>query len=129
MPSPQTLSNRVAALFAAINARNVPAWIACFATEAENRDPANAAPQTGHAEIRAALEGAVAAFAAISIKADHVFINGDQAAVKWTAQFTAQSGKSASCEGVDVIDFNAAGEIQRLMAFWNPDAMMAQLAE
>ena len=128
MLSAETVTDRIGALFAAINALDVPAWLACFAADAENYDPANVVPQTGHAEIRAALEGAAAAFAAISIRADHVFINGDQAAVKWTAQFTAQNGKNAPAEGIDVINFNSIGKIQRLMAFWHPDAMMAQLA-
>lgn len=129
MLTPETMQDTVAALFAAICDLNVEAWLACFAPDAENRDPAEAPPQVGHAVIRAGLEAAVNTFAAISITADSVFINGDQAAVKWTARFEAKNGKAAHCEGVDVIDFDAESKIQVLRAFWNPAAMMAQLAD
>ena len=129
MLTPETIQDTVAALFAAIQGLDVEAWLACFAPDAENRDPADAPPQAGHAAIRAGLEAAVNTFAAISITADNVFSAGNQAAVKWTAQFEAKNGKSAHCEGVDVIDFNAEGKIQVLRAFWDPAAMMAQLAD
>ena len=129
MLTPEIMQDTVATLFAGICDLDVETWLACFAPDAENRDPADAPPQIGHAVIRAALEGAVNTFAAISITANNIFPNGNQAAVKWTAQFEAKNGKAAHCEGVDVIDFNAEGKIQVLRAFWNPAAMMAQLAE
>jgi steroid delta-isomerase len=116
-------------LFSAIRRMDIETWLDCFAPDAANIDPAEAPPQTGNAAIRPMLEGAAAAFQSIDIHADSVFINGKEAAVKWTADFQSKNGKTAHCEGVDVIEFSGTGKIQTLRAFWNPAAMMAQLAD
>ena len=126
MASLEAQQKTIADLFAAIRGLNVEAWLDCFASDASNIDPADAPAQTGHAAIRPVLEGAAQAFHSIHIVEDGVFIVGNQAAVKWTADFT-MNGKTARSEGVDVIDFSEDGKIQTLRAFWNPTAMLAQL--
>ena len=129
MLNSETIPSTIAALFSAIRAHDLEAWLDCFAPDAENFDPADAPPQIGHVAIRPALEGAVATFQSIHITEDSVFINGNQAAVKWTADFQGRNGKTAHCEGVDALEFNENGKIQTLRAYWNPAAMMAQLAD
>ncbi|MCA1994807.1 MAG: nuclear transport factor 2 family protein, partial [Coleofasciculus sp. S288] len=60
---------------------------------------------------------------------EHIFVAGDEAAVKWTMRGVSKSGKSVTFEGITVFQVNDAGKIQTTHAYWNPGAMMAQLRE
>jgi steroid Delta-isomerase len=58
---------------------------------------------------------------------DSIFITGNQAAVKWTGNGVGKNGHQVKFEGIDVFEVNTAGKIQRMWAYWNPVAMIAQL--
>ena len=59
--------------------------------------------------------------------ADHIFLSGNRAAVKFTGRGTGKNGRQVIFEGIDVFEINQEGKIQTMWGYWDPAAMMAQL--
>ncbi len=117
----------VADYFAAIRAMDADAWLSTLAADAVTHDPVGAPPNNGHAALRQFFEGIAGAFEKVRLFEDHVFVNGNEAAVKWTGRGVGKNGRSVTFEGIDVFEVNDEGKIQRLRGYWNPAAMMAEL--
>ncbi len=113
--------------FAAIRAMDVNSWLATFAEDAVSQDPVGAPPMRGHAALRQFFEGIAGAFEQVGLFEDHVFVVGNQAAVKWTGRGTGKNGREVTFEGIDIFEINDDGKIQTVRAYWQPAMMMAQL--
>jgi steroid delta-isomerase len=113
--------------FAAIRATDVDAWLATFAADAVSQDPVGAPPMKGHAALRQFFEGIAGAFERVGLFEDHVFVVGNEAAVKWTGRGMGKNGREVTFEGIDIFEINEEGKIQTLRAYWQPAAMMAEL--
>lgn len=117
----------VADYFAAIRAMDVDSWLSTFAEDAVSHDPVGAPPLSGHAALRQFFEGIAGAFERVGLFEDQVFVNGNEAAVKWTGRGTGKNGREVTFEGIDVFEVNDEGKIQTIRGYWNPAAMMAEL--
>ena len=115
----------VADYFAAIRAMDVNQWLSTFAEDAVTNDPVGSPPLNGHAALRQFFEGIAGAFEKIGLFEDQVFINGNEAAVKWTGRGTGKNGREVTFEGIDVFEVNDEGKIKTVRGYWNPAAMMA----
>lgn len=125
--SPDVIARGIKAYFAAIRAMDVEAWVATFAPDAMSYDPVGAPPNVGHDALRQFFNAIAGAFKTVNMTEDHVFIAGDGAAVKWTGTGTGKNGRNVRFEGIDIFEFNQAGLIQTIRAYWNPMEMMMQL--
>jgi ketosteroid isomerase-like protein len=125
--SPEVVAHTVKAYFAAIKAMNTDAWVGNFAEDAEAFDPADAPPHKGHDGLRQFFEAIAGGFKQVELIPDHVFIVGNEAAVKWTGSGVGKNGKSVHFEGIDIFEINEAGKIQKTRAYWNPAELMGQL--
>ena len=117
----------VADYFAAIRAMDINAWLSTFAENAVSHDPVGAPPMSGHAALRQFFEGIAGAFEKVGLFEDQVFINGNEAAVKWIGRGTGKNGREVAFEGIDIFEVNDEGKIQTVRGYWNPAAMMAEL--
>lgn len=126
-PSCSTVESTIRAYFAAIRAMDREAWVATFAADAVTFDPADAPPTRGHAELRAFFDRITGLVKTIGLHEDHVFVNGNEVAVKWTGRGVGPRGNDYSFEGVDVFEVDARGKIARVRAYWNPEKLLAQL--
>lgn len=125
--SPETIQKVVADYFAALRAMDVNAWVATFAENGMTHDPVGTPPHQGHAAIRQFFLGIAGAFEQVGLTEEHVFIAGNEAAVKWTGRGVGKNGRQVTFEGIDIIEVNEAGKIQTVRAYWNLAAMMAEL--
>ncbi|MBW4564089.1 MAG: nuclear transport factor 2 family protein [Mojavia pulchra JT2-VF2] len=117
----------VAAYFSNIAAMNPEGWVENFAEDALSYDPVGEPPTKVHEGFRQFIGQLQAVFDKLEPKTEHIFIAGNEAAVKWTMQGVSKSGKLVSFEGITIFEINAAGKIQTTRAYWNPAAMVAQL--
>ena len=117
----------VSAYFAATRAMNMEAWVDTFADNAISHDPVGGPPLEGHDSLRQFFQGITQAFETVGLIEDKVFISGNGAAVMWTGRGVGKNGREVTFEGIDVFEVNAEGKIQKLWAYWDPAAMMAQL--
>ena len=113
--------------FAAIRAMNMEAWIDTFADNAISHDPVGGPLLEGHDSLRQFFQGITQAFETVGLTEDKVFISGNGAAVMWTGRGVGKNGREVTFEGIDVFEINEEGKIQKLWAYWDPAAMMAQL--
>lgn len=113
--------------FAATRTMSMEDWIDTFADNAISYDPVGGPPLEGHDSLRQFFQGITQAFETVGLTEDKVFISGNGAAVMWTGRGVGKNGREITFEGIDVFEVNEKGKIQRLWAYWNPAAMMAQL--
>jgi steroid Delta-isomerase len=122
----ETIQTTVAAYFAAIRSRDLPAWLSTFAEDAVTYEPGQP-PLQGHSAVANFFKEIADAFKEIAITEEFVAIEHDRAAVKWTGQGIGNNDRPVSFEGIDLFEINSSGKIQTLWGYWDCDAMMAQL--
>ncbi len=125
--SPEVISRTIKDYFAALRAMDEKAWVNTFAIDAVSHDPVGAPPIEGHESLAEFFQTITAAFKEVGLTENDVFIAGNGAAVKWTGRGTSKAGKKVLFAGIDVFEFNEAGKIQTLHAYWNPAEMVGQL--
>jgi steroid delta-isomerase len=125
--SKEAIESVVAAYFANMAAMNPEGWVDYFAEDAVSYDPVGHPPTKVHEGFREFFGQIQGVFERLETTTEHIFVAGNEAAVKWTTQGVSKSGKSVTFEGITVFEVNDAGKIQTTRAYWNPGAMMAQL--
>jgi ketosteroid isomerase-like protein len=113
--------------FAAICAMDPDLWLAAFAEDAVSHDPVGTPPRVGHAALRQAMQELCDAVEQVGRYADHVFVAGNGAAIKWTGRCIGRNGRAVTFAGIDIMTVDAAGKIQTVMTYWDPQAMRAEL--
>lgn len=124
--SQEAITKIINEYFAAISSLDCEAWIATFAVDAVSHEPGNP-PLAGHDALRMFFNGVAGGFETIEMKPDQIFVVGNEAGVKWSAQGLGKTGRTAKFEGVDVFTINDSGKIQSIKAYWDPAVMVAQL--
>ncbi|MEA5504647.1 nuclear transport factor 2 family protein [Halotia wernerae UHCC 0503] len=125
--SPTAIESVVNAYFANFAAMNPEGWVENFAEDALSYDPVGEPPAKVHEGFRQFIGQLQAVFAKLESTTEHIFIAGNEAAVKWTMQGFSKSGKVVTFEGITIFEINKAGKIQTTRAYWNPAQMVAQL--
>ena len=124
---PENIEAIVAAYFAHMAAMNPEGWLEYFAPDAVSYDPVGHPPTQIHQGFREFFAQLQSVFEQLEPQTEHIFVAGNEAAVKWTIQGLSKTGKSIKFEGITVFEFNEAGKIQTTRAYWNPALMIAQL--
>lgn len=122
-----TIEKVVAAYFANMASMNPEGWVENFAEDALSYDPVGEPPAKVHEGFRQFIGQLQAVFTQLEATTEHIFVSGNEAAVKWTMQGISKTGKSVTFAGITIIEINSAGKIQTTRAYWNPAAMIAQL--
>ncbi len=123
----EAIANIIASYFTNMSAMNPEGWVENFAPDALSYDPVGEPPTKIHEGFREFIGLLQATYEKLEPTTEHIFIGGNEAAVKWTMQGFSKTGKSVTFEGITVFEINDAGKIQTTRAYWNPAAMMAQL--
>ncbi|MFL9457341.1 MULTISPECIES: nuclear transport factor 2 family protein [Nostocales] len=122
-----TIEAVISSYFVNFAEMNPESWIENFTEDAVSYDPVGHPPTKIREGFRDFIGQLRATFEKLEAKTEHIFIAGNEAAVKWTMQGVAKSGKSVTFEGITVFEVNEAGKIQTTRAYWNPAALVAQL--
>jgi steroid delta-isomerase len=121
------IRDRVDRYFAAWRALDAAAWSACFAVNATSHDPYGSTPAHGHAALKGLFHTIANALQEVAIHAQEIYVVHDRAAVLFIGQGIGKNGKPVEVKGIDVFEFNEAGQIQTLWAYWNPAAVLEKL--
>ena len=122
------VESAVSDYFRTISARDKNAWIALFDTSAVLHEPVGATPAEGREGLEQVWQVFTGPFAKLSLSSDEVFYSGSGAAARWSATASAQSGASADFAGITVFEVDQDGHIQTVMSYWDPAAVLIQLA-
>jgi len=122
------LVEAVSGYFAAISARSLDRWLELFTEDAVSHDPVGTPPAEGRAALKEEWRMLTAPFERLSIVEEQAFYCGTGAAVKWKADGRGVNDRSVTFEGITVFEMTADGKIQTVMAYWDPAAMMIDMA-
>lgn len=128
--TPAILRNTIERYFTATHlppSKKAAAMVDCFAKNSVNHDPAEGPALEGHDNLHQFFESIVALFEDVSLTADFISINGNEAAVKWSGSGKGKNGVEVQFEGIDWFTFNEQGQIQSMKAYWNPGVILSQL--
>ncbi len=125
--SPAAIESIVNAYFDNFAAMNPEGWVENFAEDALSHDPVGEPPAKVHEGFRQFIGQLQAVFVKLESTIEHIFIAGNEAAVKWTMKGISKSEKVVTFEGITIFEINEAGKIQTTRAYWNPAQMIAQL--
>jgi steroid delta-isomerase len=114
--------------FAALNQIDRAAYLACFSQDATLQDPYGGRPLLGKDGLNRFMDGMERTWDRFSMTPSTPFAAGDRIAMGWTATATAKSGKTAQFAGISVFTLNEEGLIDRLEAYWDIKAMLAQIS-
>jgi len=128
LPNPK-IQATLHAYYDAINARNQVEWLALWSADAVCHHPVGALPAEGEPGLREIWKMLTGPFQRVLFRAEKIFYAGAGAAVNWTAEGTGVNGGTVSFEGISVFELTAEGRIQTEIAYWDPAAMLIELAE
>lgn len=122
------LVEAVSAYFAAISGRALDRWLELFAEDAVSHDPVGTVPAEGRNALKEEWRMLTAPFESLTMVEESTFYCGTGAAVKWKAQGRGINTRSVVFEGITVFEMAVDGKIQTVMAYWDPAAMMIEMA-
>jgi steroid delta-isomerase len=114
--------------FRTISERDKNAWIALFDKSAVVHEPVGATPAEGRDGLEQVWQVFTGPFATLRLASDEVFYSGSGAAARWSASASAASGASTEFAGITVFEVDQDGRIQTVMSYWDPAAVLIQLA-
>jgi steroid delta-isomerase len=120
------LETMIRAYAASWAARDREAWLRTFATDATQEDPVGAPVRRGHREIGEFWDREMARYQSIEIVPREIFVIDDEAAMVWTINGVTDQGP-VSFDGVDVFQFDDAGLISSVRAFWERTSLHRQI--
>ena len=106
--------------FRALSSFDVTAWVETFAPDGETHEPVGSAAHRGHVQLNEFISKLFQRFDLLQFTADHVFIVGLEAAVKWTGRGIRKGGDPLRIEGIDIFVLKPEEKIQRVDAYWHP---------
>lgn len=118
----------VAAYFAALNAIDRAAYLACFAPDGVAMDPYGGRPFQGPAGLNKFMDGMERTWSAFTMTPGDAFAAADRVALPWRCTATAKSGKTAEFAGITIFTLDEHGLISQLEAYWDFKAMVAQIS-
>jgi steroid delta-isomerase len=120
------LETTIRAYAASWAARDREAWLRTFATGATQEDPVGVPVRRGHGEIGEFWDREMARYQSIDIATREIFVVGHEAAMVWTINGVTDEGV-VSFDGVDVFQFDEAGLISSVRAFWERSSLHRQM--
>lgn len=127
VPDPR-VAGAVCGYFAAISTSAESIWLALFADDAVVHDPVGSIPAEGRAALPEVWRMLHVPFEKLVLDPERTFYGGNGAAVKWTGRGQGITGREVEFEGISIFEVNLEGDIQTLMSYWDPAAMLIELA-
>ena len=125
--SPEEIEDIVNSYLANISAMNAEGWVENFAKDALSYDPVGEPPTLIPEGFQEFIGQLKAVFTKLEATKEHIFIAGNEAALKWTMQGVSKTQKVVNFEGITIFEINDGGKIQTTRAYWDPKTIIAQL--
>jgi ketosteroid isomerase-like protein len=118
----------IKAYFDTLSRQDRAGWLALFCEDAVVHQPVGAVPAEGVETLGEVWQMLTGPFERLRTSEDSAFYAGSGAAVKWTTVGRSSQGREVRFEGINVFEIAPDGLIQTLMAYWDPAAMLIELA-
>ncbi|HEY7531538.1 MAG TPA: nuclear transport factor 2 family protein, partial [Nitrospiraceae bacterium] len=128
-PSAEDMRDAVDRYFAAWASLDPVAYTACFSDEAVLHDPYGSTPLQGAKALREFFSEIAQALQEVRLEAEAVHVAGNRAAVVFRGKAIGKNQRPAEVVGVDVFEFDTAGRITILWAYWDSAAVLTKLRQ
>jgi steroid delta-isomerase len=129
MSSAKEMRDGIDRYFAAWASLDPAAYTACFSDDAVVHDPYGSTPHRGAKALRELFSGIAHALEEARIEAEAVHVAGNRAAVVFRGRAVGKNRKPVEVVGVDVFEFDEAGRITSLWAYWDSAAALMKLRQ
>ncbi|MGQ7934081.1 nuclear transport factor 2 family protein [Paraburkholderia sp. D1E] len=121
MNTSENMKARLVDYIEAFNAADAARVVALFADNASVEDPVGTPLKEGKSEIETFYTYATSLGARLELMAPPRGSHGNSASISFRVHIAAQDGRPAHIDVTDVMDFDAAGKILRMRAYWGAD--------
>jgi steroid delta-isomerase len=125
MVSQEIMQATITDYFEANNALDVERFVNSFAEDAVLYYVGPNSPIAGTAAVRQVAEQSLTPFSEMKATIKRIFFAEDGAAVFYTVNMTAKNGRTATTEGIDVMEINSEGKIQSIRFYQDPEPVLA----
>jgi ketosteroid isomerase-like protein len=115
--------------YAAIATQRLDDWLATLSAGVVVHEPAGSLPAEGHTGASEAWKVLTAPFRALTFERTKSFPSGSGVAVLWRCHALGVNGGSAGAEGISVFEFDGDGLIETVVSYWDPAALLIDLAD
>ncbi|MDH5643254.1 MAG: nuclear transport factor 2 family protein [Gemmatimonadota bacterium] len=127
--SPEQMRDAVDRYFASWASLDPSAYVACFTEDAVVHTPYGTQPYHGTSALRRFFGEVALALQEVTIIVDAIHVAGNRTAVVFQGTAIGKNGKPAKMDGIDVFEFDDAGRITTLWAYWDSTALLAKLRQ
>ncbi|MFM0040596.1 nuclear transport factor 2 family protein [Paraburkholderia sediminicola] len=121
MNTSENMKARLVDYIEAFNAADAARVVALFADNASVEDPVGTPLKEGKSEIETFYTYATSLGARLELMAPPRGSHGNSASISFRVHIAAQDGRPTHIDVTDVMDFDAAGKILRMRAYWGAD--------
>ncbi|MDE1007940.1 MULTISPECIES: nuclear transport factor 2 family protein [Paraburkholderia] len=121
MNASENMKARLVDYIEAFNAADAARVVALFADNASVEDPVGTPLKEGRSEIETFYTYATSVGARLELMAPPRGSHGNSASISFRVHIAGQDGRPAYIDVTDVMDFDAAGKIVRMRAYWGAD--------
>ena len=123
------VTRAVDSYFATLGGTDERDWLELFADDAVVHDPVGSLPSEGREQILEIWRMLHVSLENLELVAEPMIQGGSGAAVKWRGSGQGVGGgRRVNFEGISVFEISRDGRIQTLMTYWDPAAMLIELA-
>lgn len=105
---------------------NADQWSELFTPDAQVFDPVGNPPSNPQTDSKQFFDMLLEKNESLVVEPESVFIVGNEIAVKWRLHAVTKSQKEASAEGISTFVISESGKIQKVCAYWDDKAFIAQ---
>ena len=129
MISQEVIRTTITNYFAANNALDVERFVNAFTVDAVLYYAGPISPITGTAAVRQVAEQSLTPFSEMRATINRVLFSEDGAAVFYTARLTAKNGRTATTDGIDVMEITSEGKIRAIRFYMDVEPILALFQE
>jgi steroid delta-isomerase len=119
MPTPDQMLGVVEAYKKAFTTADKDAWLALFTEDCEQFDPYPGPANVGHEGLTAFWDRSFTLGSDFAFDGPEPIVAGDRVCMPFTISL-AMGGARYAFDGVDVFEFDEAGKVKRITAYWDP---------
>ncbi|MDY6783658.1 MAG: nuclear transport factor 2 family protein [Cyanobacteriota bacterium] len=122
------IERSVETYFNSIQTMDALRWQALFAEDGVTYDPVGNPPTLARAKAEDFFRLLSTAFESQTIELGPILtVKNTAAAVQWTMDVVGKNGRQGKAEGISTFEFDDAGKITIVRAYWDDAALMAQI--
>lgn len=114
--------------FDALNKGDMDTFLGTLADNVKTYEPVGTPANEGHQGVMNWL-GSMQGFESWKTIVDNIYVAGSSAAVAWHSEGRTMDGKDVALQGIDIHEYDDAGQIVSVKGYFDPTPIMAAFSQ